>query len=97
MAPDAPPGGGEKKPLIEYPTVYAFKVMGLREQAFFDCVRALFGRLMGAELSADAISEQVSKQGKYASLTVSVVLVAEEQRVKIYEALHREERIVYYL
>jgi uncharacterized protein len=86
-----------KLPLIEYPTVYAFKVMGRLEHGFGEWVRQLFGRLMGSEVSPDSIAENVSKQGHYVSLTVSVYLLSEEQRQGIYQALHKEKRILYYL
>lgn len=85
------------KPLIEYPTVYAFKVMGRREHGFSEWVRQLFTRLMGSEVSRDSISENVSKQGHYVSLTVSVYLLSEEQRQSIYAGIHREKRVLYYL
>ena len=91
------PGAPEKKPLIEYPTVYVFKVMGKQEHGFKPYVRALFKRLMGTEISPDSISEQPSSMGKYISVTVSVVLLSEEQRRAIYEQLHKEKRILYYL
>jgi putative lipoic acid-binding regulatory protein len=84
-------------PVIEYPTVYAFKVMGLQSEGFYDYVRLLFGRILGMEVARDSISEQASSKGKYLSLTVSVYLTSEEQRRGIYEALRKEERIVYYL
>lgn len=88
---------GEKKPLIEYPTVYAFKVMGLQEHGFREYVRLLFSRLLGAEVSSDQVSEQPSSRNKYLSVTVSVVLLSEEQRRHIYEQLHKERRVLYYL
>ena len=53
-------GEDSKKPLIEYPTVYPFKVMGLQEHGFKEYVRTLFRRLMGTEISPDSISEQPS-------------------------------------
>jgi len=87
----------EEKPLIEYPTVYAFKVMGKIEHGFSEYVRQLFSRLMGTEVSRDSISQAHSRQGTYVSLTVQVYLLSEEQRRTIYEALHREKRILYYL
>jgi uncharacterized protein len=87
----------EVKPLIEYPTDYAFKVMGRREEGFAEFVRQLFGRLMGAEVSPEAIAENVSKQGTYISLTVTLSLVSEAQRQAIYTAIHQEKRILYYL
>ncbi|MGV3620115.1 MAG: YbeD family protein [Archangium sp.] len=87
----------EVKPLIEYPTVYAFKVMGKREHGFSEYIRQKFSRLMGSEVSNDSISENISKEGRYTSLTVSVYLLSEEQRKTIYEDIHSDKRIVYYL
>jgi putative lipoic acid-binding regulatory protein len=87
----------EKKELITYPTVYTFKVMGKQEHGFREYVHALFHRLMGSEVSPDSISELPSKKGTYLSLSVSVYLLSEDQRRGIYESLHREKRIIYYL
>ena len=92
-----PAGEEEKKPLIEYPSVYTFKVMGRQEHGFLDHVRALFRKLMGAEISPDSIREQPSSKGKYVSLSVSVYLLSEEHRRTIYAELHRDERVIYYL
>jgi putative lipoic acid-binding regulatory protein len=87
----------EKKPLIEYPTVYTFKVMGKQEHGFREYVRQLFKRLMGNEVSLDSISETPSSKGKYLSVSVSVYLLSEDQRRNIYGALHKEKRVLYYL
>jgi putative lipoic acid-binding regulatory protein len=95
MSDEAPPP--PQKPLIEYPIVYAFKVMGKLEHGFEEYIRQKFSRLMGSEVSKDAIAENVSKQGHYISLTVSVYLLSEEQRKTIYEDIHADKRIVYYL
>ena len=99
MEPPKPTDDGSdgKRPLIEYPTIYHFKVMGKREHAFGEYVRRLFSRLMGSEVSPDSISEQLSRQGRYVSLTVTVYLLSEEHRHTIYAALHKEKRILYYL
>jgi putative lipoic acid-binding regulatory protein len=85
------------KPLVEYPTVYAFKVIGKLEHGFAEYIRSKFSRLMGTEVSRDSIAENVSKQGHYVSLTVSVYLLSEEQRQAIYADIHVDKRIVYYL
>lgn len=82
---------------IDYPTVYAFKVMGKQEHGFREYVRALFKRVLGTEVSLDSISEQPSRQGRYISLTVSIYLLSEEQRQAVYMSLHRERRVLYYL
>jgi uncharacterized protein len=94
---DPSTGGDEKKDLIEYPSVYTFKVMGVQEHGFAEYVRQLFSRLMGTEISPDSLREQPSSKGKYVSVTVSVYLLSEEHRRAIYTQLHQEKRIVYYL
>lgn len=85
------------EPLIEYPSVYAFKVMGKQEGDFAGHVRRLFQRLMGREISDDSIRTRASSGGKYVSVEVNVVLLSEEQRRSIYQALHEDERVVYLL
>lgn len=91
------PPAAERPPLIEYPTVYVFKVMGRQEHGFAEYVRLLFGRLMGSEISPDSIAVVPSSKGTYLSLTVSVYLLSEEHRRSIYLQLHQEKRILYYL
>jgi len=91
---DAPP---ERPPLIEYPTTYTFKVMGKQEHGFREYVRALFHRIMGQEISPDSMSEQPSRGEKYLSVSVTVLLLSEEQRRHVYTELHKEKRIIYYL
>ena len=87
----------DNKPLIEYPTVDTFKVMGRQDPSFSEYVLQLFRRLMGTEISPDSVREQPSSKGNYLSVSVSVLLLSEEQRRSIYAQLHRERRIVYYL
>ena len=93
------PGGDgvPARPLIEYPSLYTFKVMGRQESGFTEHVRALFGRLMGGEVPPDAIHEQPSSKGTYVSVNVTVYLLSEDQRRSIYEQLHRDERVMLYL
>ena len=87
----------EKKLLVEYPTDYTFKVMGVQAGDFRDYVRELFERLMGGAVPPSAFSEQPSSKGKYVSMNVTVHLTSEEQRRAIYAELHRDPRVVYYL
>ena len=97
MAEEKPQSQPQPQPLIQYPTVYSFKVMGLKEGGFQDHVRQLFRRLLGTDISPDSISEQPSSRGKYVSLTVAVVLLSKDQRQAIYAALHQDRRVLYYL
>jgi hypothetical protein len=92
-----PGSGQEQKPLIEYPTVYTFKVMGRQESGFLEYVRELFRTFMGTEISPDSIREQPSSKGTYVSVSVSVYLLSEEHRRSIYARLREEQRVVYYL
>jgi uncharacterized protein len=87
----------ERKPLIEYPTPYTFKVMGRQEHGFREYVRLLFHRILGLQVSPDSMSEQPSREGRYLSVSVTVMLLSEEQRRHVYTELHKERRILYYL
>ena len=83
-------------PLVEYPTVYMFKVMGLAAGGFEDHARALVVRAAGTEAEL-TVKVRDSAGGKYSSVSVSVRLESEEQRRAVYAALHADPRVVYYL
>jgi uncharacterized protein len=87
----------QELPKFTYPTDYTFKVMGKQEHGFREYVRQLFHRVLAQEISLDSISELPSKGAKYLSVSVTVVLLSEEQRRRVYEALHKDRRILYYL
>ncbi len=87
----------ERKPLITYPADYTFKVMGKQEHGFKEYVRQLFHRVLAQEVSQDSMSELPSKGARYLSVSVTVELLSEEQRKRVYEALHKDRRILYYL
>ncbi len=93
MGEDAPLAN----PLIHYPTVYEFKVLGRQDDGFQEYVRQLFKRLLGTEISPDSMSARESSNGTYVSVSVSVFLLSEAQRVAIYTQLHKERRVLYYL
>ena len=83
-------------PLIAYPLDYAFKVMGLAAPDFADHARGLVTRPLGAAVPA-RVTVRASSAGKYHSVTGVVRLESEEQRRRVYEALHADARVVYYL
>ncbi|MGO9830410.1 MAG: YbeD family protein [Myxococcaceae bacterium] len=87
----------EGKPTLTYPQAYTFKVMGKQEHGFKEYVRQLFHRVLAQEISQDSMSELPSKGARYLSVSVTVVLISEEQRTRVYEALHKDRRILYYL
>jgi putative lipoic acid-binding regulatory protein len=93
---DAKGGGPSSHPFIDYPLVYVFKVMGLAGDGFETHARALVTRAAGTE-DGLSVSVRESAGGKYQSVSVSVRLESERQRRAVYEALHGDPRVVYYL
>ncbi len=86
----------EGPPLIAYPLDYAFKVMGLAAPDFADHARGLVTGAIGVGVAA-RVSVRASAGGKYQSVTVTVHLESEEHRRRVYQALHDDARVVYYL
>lgn len=85
---------GEVK--LDYPLEYTFKIMGLAGDDFPEYARRLVERIAGAA-PPERVVVRPSTRGKYHSVSVVTVLVSEEQRRAVYQALHEDERIVYYL
>lgn len=85
---------GEVK--LDYPLEYTFKIMGLAGDDFPEYARRLVERVAGAA-PAERVIVRPSAHGKYHSVSVLTVLVNEEQRRAVYQALHEDERVVYYL
>ena len=81
---------------LDYPLDYAFKIMGLAEDDFAEHARRLVERVVGAA-PPEQVVIRASAQGKYHSVTVRARLASEEQRRAVYQALHDDERVVYYL
>jgi putative lipoic acid-binding regulatory protein len=86
----------EPAPLLEYPLDYTFKVMGLAADDFPEHARRLVARVVG-DAPAEQVSIRASSGGKYQSVSVEVRLVSEAQRRAVYQVLHDDERVVYYL
>ena len=85
-----------RAPLITYPVDYTFKVMGLAADDFAEHARRLVARVAGAA-APEKVTVRASAQGKYHSVSVVARLVSEEQRRAVYQALHDDPRVVYYL
>jgi putative lipoic acid-binding regulatory protein len=92
-----PKGQGElSAPTLEYPLDYTFKIMGLAGDDFPEHARRLVAAIVG-DAPAERVTVRASAGGKYHSVSVSVTLVSEVQRRGVYEALHADARVVYYL
>ena len=83
-------------PALDYPLDYTFKVMGLAGDDFAEHARRLVARVVG-EAPAAQVTVRASSGGKYHSASVRVRLESEDQRRAVYEALHGDARVVYYL
>ena len=88
--------GASPTPVLDYPLDYTFKIMGLAADDFPEHARRLVAAVVG-EAPAERVTVRASAQGKYHSVSVVVTLVSEEQRRGVYEALHADARVVYYL
>jgi uncharacterized protein len=83
-------------PTLDYPLDYTFKVMGKAGDDFAEHARRLVARVVG-DAPPERVRVRASEHGKYHSVSVPVRLVSEEQRRAVYQALHDDERVVYYL
>jgi len=83
-------------PTLEYPLDYTFKVMGLAADDFPEHARRLVAAIVG-EAPPERVTVRASAQGKYHSVSVGVTLGSEAQRRAVYQALHDDARVVYYL
>jgi putative lipoic acid-binding regulatory protein len=81
---------------LDYPLEYMFKIMGLARDDFPEHARRLVERA-GVEAPAERVTVRASSQGKYHSVSVVARLESEAQRRAVYQALHDDERVVYYL
>ena len=81
---------------LKYPLEYVFKAIGRAEGDFVDDVRGHVERAT-RPLAPGQVSSRASAQGKYVSVSVTVVLESEEERRAVYEALHGDRRILYCL
>ena len=83
-------------PVLEYPLDYTFKVMGLAADDFPEHARRLVAAVVG-EAPPEQVVIRASAQGKYQSVSVGVRLASEAERRAVYQALHDDARVVYYL
>jgi putative lipoic acid-binding regulatory protein len=82
--------------VLEYPLEYVFKIMGLAGDDFPEYARRLVARVV-ERAPAEKVSVRASSGGKYQSVSVEVVLRSEGERRAVYQLLHEDERVVYYL
>ena len=84
--PPAPEPAARKDSLIDYPSLFPIKVMGINAEGFVHAVTQIAGQF---DPNFDAANVQLrdSKGGKYLGVTVTVTATSREQLDDLYRAL----------
>jgi uncharacterized protein len=72
--------------LIEYPSEFPIKVMGLKAEGFVQALTAL-ARHFDPTFNPDLIELRESAQGKYLSVTLPIIATSRKQLDDFYRAL----------
>ena len=85
----------ERKSLIDYPSAFPIKVMGMNEAGFEAAVVAV-ARQFDPAFAAATIERRPSSGGKYLGLTITVTATSREQLDELYRTLstHPMVRVV---
>ena len=83
--------------LMDFPCVYAFKVMGPADDAFETALRENIGGVLGRSVIDSEVSKRQSSKGKYQSITVNVEVETSEVVYAIYAAISNDKRVRYVL
>jgi len=86
--PGTPPGSSDprKDSLIEYPSRFPIKVMGLHVEGFVAAITEVACRFDPA-FDAACIEQRASSGGKYLGLTITVTATSREQLDDLYRTL----------
>ena len=80
------PGGPGEQSLIEYPSAFPIKVMGLQAEGFVEAAVAI-ARQFDPGFDADTLQLRPSSAGKYLGITLTVTATSREQLDGLYRAL----------
>ena len=72
--------------LIDYPSAFPIKVMGLQAEGFVAAVVAI-ARQFDPAFDAASIEQRPSRGGKYLGLTVTITATSREQLDELYRTL----------
>jgi hypothetical protein len=82
IPPDIPP----EQSLIEYPSIFPIKVMGLQVDGFVEAMIAVAQQFDPA-LDPSTVEQRPSRGGKYLGLTLSITATSREQLDELYRTL----------
>ena len=86
MPPDIPPDIPPEQSLIEYPSAFPIKVMGVQAESFEPAVVAI-ARQFDPGFDATTVQRRPSKGGRYLGLTITVTATSREQLDELYRTL----------
>lgn len=92
----ASPPMGPSGPLLEYPVDYPVKVIGIAAEDLAAHVRAVVVAAAPGAAVGEATTRP-SSGGKYLSVTVTVRLGSEDERLAVHAALQVDPRVLYSL
>ena len=80
--------------LVDFPTHFSFKVTGANSDDFEETIIALMTEV-DPKLDHDRIKRNLSKTGKYLSLTIDVFVTEQGHIDKVYELLKDEKKVLF--
>ena len=83
---DAKPGGARRDELIEYPSAFPIKVVGVNEDGFVHAITHI-ARQFDPTFDAATIELRESGGGKYLGVTITVLATSRAQLDELYRAL----------
>jgi putative lipoic acid-binding regulatory protein len=91
VTPDIPP----EQSLIEYPSAFPIKVMGVHVEGFTEAIVAV-ARRFDPGFDPATVESRPSKGGKYLGLTITITATSREQLDELYRTLstHPMVRVV---
>ena len=80
-----------------YPMERKFQAIGVNSDAFVEDVKTMIEETLRRKVHPENVTSNVSKNGKYRSCNVNVVLQSGDEVVKVMQKLKKDERIKWYL
>jgi putative lipoic acid-binding regulatory protein len=84
--PPPPPSDPRKDSLIEYPSRFPIKVMGVKADGFVHAITTI-AREFDPAFDASTVELRDSREGKYLGITITVTATSREQLDDLYRAL----------
>lgn len=83
---DTPEAGARRDSLIEFPSLFPIKIMGLNAEGFVTAMAAV-AREFDPGFDATSMEQRESKGGKYLGLTITITATSRTQLDDLYRAL----------